>query len=310
RLQRRMVEKSVRRKPVTAADLKSAQARIKKRKTKSLTRAAQQRFLARAKRRGLTKRAAADAAKALPAAPTKLQQLDAMVRAGLVDDPLSVADKSLSSSSLSSASMSDPLPDPPPFRGRGNDKQLDAMVRAGVVDDPLLAASACTASHDFVPCVVDPHPNPPPFRGREFSLTERVRALYEAGVVPVREIARLCGVSEPTLYKYAARGRWRKRYARRSLAKGAGGRFVAAAQAANEPAGLKALDPLAAAAAQAACAEAAEVASRAAGATLRRHEAGAARAALLRAFETRVRRLTLLARAMQLAGVAPPPPPR
>jgi hypothetical protein len=46
------------------------------------------------------------------------------------------------------------------------------------------------------------------------SLTARVRALYENSVVPVREIARLAGVTERTLYKYAERGEWRQRYVR------------------------------------------------------------------------------------------------
>jgi AcrR family transcriptional regulator len=44
------------------------------------------------------------------------------------------------------------------------------------------------------------------------SLMQQVRRLYEDGVVPVREIARLAGVTERTLYKYAAKGGWRRRY--------------------------------------------------------------------------------------------------
>ena len=45
------------------------------------------------------------------------------------------------------------------------------------------------------------------------SLTDRVRALYEGSVVPVREIAAVAGVTERTLYKYVAKGGWRRRYA-------------------------------------------------------------------------------------------------
>ncbi len=45
------------------------------------------------------------------------------------------------------------------------------------------------------------------------NLTEKVRALYEDSAVPVREIARLAGVTERTIYKYAAKGRWTPRYA-------------------------------------------------------------------------------------------------
>ena len=79
------------------------------------------------------------------------------------------------------------------------------------------------------------------------NLTEKVRALYEHSAVPVAEIARLAGVSERTIYKYAAKGRWKPRYAftfrragaaggapargwragkRFAPAKGAGGRFI------------------------------------------------------------------------------------
>jgi hypothetical protein len=104
------------------------------------------------------------------------------------------------------------------------------------------------------------------------SLTERVRDLYENSIVPVREIARLAGVTERTLYKYVARGGWQRRHvclarddavraanAGRTLtpragfagaqkAKGAGGRFVRREEAgAPHASGLQALDPLAAA---------------------------------------------------------------
>src|SRR5690606_16642189 len=112
--------------------------------------------------------------------------------------------------------------------------------------------------------------NPP---GDVPSLTVRARALYEDGVVPVREIAQLVGVSERTLYKYAQRGGWRHRHARGeakakaktetetgtrpALARGAGGRFIRRAEAGKPHAsGLKALDPAGAAAAAARCADA------------------------------------------------------
>jgi hypothetical protein len=41
---------------------------------------------------------------------------------------------------------------------------------------------------------------------------QHLRALYEEDVVPVREIAALAGVTERTLYKYIAKGAWRRRY--------------------------------------------------------------------------------------------------
>jgi hypothetical protein len=113
----------------------------------------------------------------------------------------------------------------------------------------------------------------------------RIRALYEDSAVPVREIARLAGVGERTLYKYVEKHNWKRRY--RSLArgaevagasrgwhrqrregvapvKGAGGRFIRRADK-DKPfaTGLKALDPAGRARALADCA-AAEPLSRAA----------------------------------------------
>jgi hypothetical protein len=44
-------------------------------------------------------------------------------------------------------------------------------------------------------------------------LTHEARALYEGGVVPVREVARLCGVSVAGLYYHIRRHRWRRRRA-------------------------------------------------------------------------------------------------
>jgi hypothetical protein len=94
------------------------------------------------------------------------------------------------------------------------------------------------------------------------TLTQRVQALYEGSALPVREIARIAGVSERTLYKYVQKGRWRRRNACRGRAapdgagvpagarpgfaplKGAGGRFITRAQAGlPQASGLQALDP-------------------------------------------------------------------
>ena len=125
-------------------------------------------------------------------------------------------------------------------------------------------------------------PSPNGFGGQ--GLTARVRALYERSAVPVAEIARLCGVSERTIYKYAARHNWQPRYAwaadgsrprvrRRRPApargagwqarakfapvKGAGARFIRRADKGKRVArGLKATDPAAAARAAADCAQA------------------------------------------------------
>src|SRR5262245_56608871 len=55
-------------------------------------------------------------------------------------------------------------------------------------------------------------PSPTKLQQASPSLTEHARALHEGGAMPVREIARLAGVNERTLYRYVARGGWRRRY--------------------------------------------------------------------------------------------------
>ena len=50
------------------------------------------------------------------------------------------------------------------------------------------------------------------------NLTEKVRALYEHSAVPVAEIAKLAGVTERTIYKYARKHDWTPRYRRRAPA--------------------------------------------------------------------------------------------
>ncbi|MBI1203974.1 MAG: hypothetical protein GC182_15845 [Rhodopseudomonas sp.] len=97
--------------------------------------------------------------------------------------------------------------------------------------------------------------------GEQTDLTAKVRALYEGSAVPVREIARLVGVTERTIYKYVAKGCWNRRY-RRGLnvapafvpVRGAGGRFTRRADKdAPVAQGLKATDPDGRARAAAAC---------------------------------------------------------
>ncbi len=122
--------------------------------------------------------------------------------------------------------------------------------------------------------------------GAEIDLTAQVRALYEGSAVPVAEIAALAGVTERTIYKYAAKHGWKPRYAwmpgggrppakprgagaqqalRRERrrqekfapAKGAGGRFIRRGDKGKPFAiGLKATDAAAARRAAAQCAEA------------------------------------------------------
>ena len=91
------------------------------------------------------------------------------------------------------------------------------------------------------------------------ALMRQAQALYEEGVVPVRDIARLAGVCERTFYRHVKKRGWRRRNvcaardnavaaANRgrplTVAKGVSGRFVRRAVAgAPHPAGLGALDP-------------------------------------------------------------------
>jgi len=116
-------------------------------------------------------------------------------------------------------------------------------------------------------------PSPGGFGGQ--GLTERARALYEDSAVPVREIARLTGVTERTIYKYAAKHAWKPRYrwspdrgwrakAAFAPAKGAGARFIRREDKAKPFAtGLKATDPAAAARASEECRRAQAQASQA-----------------------------------------------
>jgi hypothetical protein len=155
------------------------------------------------------------------------------------------------------------------------------------------------------------------------SLTERVRALYEGSVVPVREIARLAGVSERTIYKYVRKGGWRRRHAGPALGlsadvfagadaatgaanagggptagaglgfapvKGAGGRFIRREDKDLPQArGLKALDSLGAQRAAAACVAAGVIADQAAAAAAAEARARAARERAARDAQARMR---------------------
>jgi hypothetical protein len=116
--------------------------------------------------------------------------------------------------------------------------------------------------------------------------------------VPVREIARLAGVTERTLYKYVEKGGWRRRYVCRARegtvaavhrgrrlvpsprfvpVKGAGGRFIPREEAGRpHPSGLKALDPDGARQAIARCARAALLSETAAAQAVAEREARAA----------------------------------
>jgi hypothetical protein len=199
----------------------------------------------------------------LPPSPSKLAQLEAMVRAGQAADPLAGV----------YASEGAPHPNPLPhissktgvnaLTGEREPAECAAPSVPSLIIDGKTGVNALADSKTGVN-----------------ALAERVRALYETSVVPVREIARLVGVSERTLYKYVARGAWKRRHF--CLARADGGRFIARGEAASRAAssggGLKALDPLAAAemaeaavAAQA-LSDAAMAAARAQAARLAQHD--------------------------------------
>ena len=120
-----------------------------------------------------------------------------------------------------------------------------------------------------------PTADPPSLRFGAANLTERVRALYEDSAVPVREIASVAGVTERTIYKYAAKHAWKPRYrwspergwraeAAFAPAKGAGARFIRREDKSRPFAtGLKALDPAGRARATAECQHAQAQASQA-----------------------------------------------
>jgi hypothetical protein len=125
----------------------------------------------------------------------------------------------------------------------------------------------------------------------EPDLTARVRALYETSAVPVREIAAVAGVTERTIYKYVAKGGWKKRYCAAPdvmPAKGAGGRFIRREDIGKLFAtGLKATDPVARARAEAACAVASA-----------RHAKARAKADLAQVWEARRRAIDTVSAAM------------
>src|SRR5205814_1077213 len=84
-----------------------------------------------------------------------------------------------------------PLPDPPPQAGEGTERTRSEGSEPSVTPTRTASPSDLPLAGGGVARAVDT------------PLTEQVRALYEETVVPVREIARLAGVTERTIYKYA-----------------------------------------------------------------------------------------------------------
>ena len=183
-----------------------------------------------------------------------------------------------------SASTATPLPNPPPTKGR------------------LRPSSTGYGGREQTE-VASP-PNPP-----LTDITERVRALYEDSVVPVREIARLAGVTERTIYKYARKLGWRPRVTRlvgsgeQRVARGAGGRFAPLADEDKVHArGIKALDPAGAARAAVRCVEAGVLSDAAAAQAVAQARERAARNAAEREADARLRVFETLCRTLVEAG--------
>jgi hypothetical protein len=129
-------------------------------------------------------------------------------------------------------------------------------------------------------------------------LTHEARALYEGNVVPVREVARLCGVSVAGLYYHIRKHRWRRRRASvpRDLAKSERQKTRYRARVAlrpPRPRGLKARDPAGQARALAGAQRAAALAGAALSKAIARQDA-----------EAQTRMLTLVARAMRDLAIA------
>ena len=135
-------------------------------------------------------------------------------------------------------------------------------------------------------------------RSRLTLVTHEARALYEAGVVPVRDIARLCGVSVRTLYHHVNGKGWKRRRASmpRDAAKSARQkrryRERMALQAAL-PRGLKARDPAGQATALAAAKRAGTLAGAALAKAIARQDA-----------ESQTRMMALLGRALRDLAIA------
>ncbi len=207
-----------------------------------------------------------------------------------------------------------PLPDPPSQAGEG--KERDPSPANGRSRPSLTGCAGEGPERAWLP------PSPTKLQQCDPSLTDAVRALYEESVVPVAQIARLACVAERTLYKYVARGGWRRRYPVRGVEaaaanrgrrrgsresahepqpRGAGGRFVGSGEAELAHAsGLKALDPAGALRAQALCREWGLCAGEA-----------LARAAALRDAETQARVFALVVRALRdMAALADGAPGR
>lgn len=138
----------------------------------------------------------------------------------------------------------------------------------------------------------------PPGEASLTPLTHEARALYEGGVVPVREVARLCGVSIRTLYHHVNGKGWKRRRSAvpRDLAKSERQKRRYRERMAllpQRPRGLKARDPEG----QGSALAAAERAGALAGAAL-------AKAIARQDAEAQARMLALLTRALRDLAIA------
>ena len=87
----------------------------------------------------------------------------------------------------------------------------DAKRRYGAAADEDEALKQAAAATPDPPARSALQRTSPPHDAALTPLTHEARALYEGGVVPVRELARLCGVSVAGLYYHIRKQRWRRR---------------------------------------------------------------------------------------------------
>ena len=191
-----------------------------------------------------------------------------------------------------------PLPNPPPQGGReqvvpcGEEKDLPqaAAGREQTADERRRAAGWMGR---------------PPGEVELSLLTHQARALYEARVVPVGALARLCGVSLRTLYHHVHKQGWRRRRSSvpRDLAKSERQKRRYRERKAKEqasPRGLKARDPAGHARALAAAERAGLLSGEALSRAIARHD--------MEAYGRTLAHLTQALRALAAADKAAQPP--
>lgn len=100
------------------------------------------------------------------------------------------------------------------FDGRGEAGSASSLAEASAVQGSAPRESAAAPTPDPSPLLASASGGgeKEARASGEPDLTAKVRELYESSAVPVREVARIAGVIERTLYKYVEKGGWKRRY--------------------------------------------------------------------------------------------------